>query len=110
MEPVAVNMKPTRTSFSARATRTNLSYFSYRTGITSIKAERSIPKIVMKSVNPERPAMRNDESMNVMKYEGSCGRTWPYTPFRLKCSDTGETRHSEKIKEYLGDMENYSWF
>ena len=54
--PVVVRINPTRTSLRARASRTNLSYFSYRTGIASMNDERNIPATEMKMANPVSPA------------------------------------------------------
>jgi hypothetical protein len=48
-------MKATRTSFNARASRMNLSYFSYKTGTQSMNVERTIPETEMKMAKPDRP-------------------------------------------------------
>lgn len=55
--PVPVRMKPTLTSFSARASRTNLSCFSYNTGITSMNSDKNIPATDTKIAKPDRPAV-----------------------------------------------------
>lgn len=54
--PVPVRMNPTRISLRARASRMNLSYFSYATGTKSMKAERNIPATATNIANPVRPA------------------------------------------------------
>ena len=54
--PVPVRIKLTRTSFNVLASCTNLSYFSYASGVKSINALRSIPAIDTKIAKPESPA------------------------------------------------------
>ena len=55
--PMPVRIKPMRTSLSARARRTNLSYFSYTTGIISINADKNMPTTAEKMAKPVRPAV-----------------------------------------------------
>jgi hypothetical protein len=55
--PMPVRIKPMRTSLSARARRTNLSYFSYTTGIISINADKDMPTTAAKMAKPVRPAV-----------------------------------------------------
>ena len=54
--PIAVKIKAMRSSFSARAVRASLSYFSYKTGTVSINADRKMPATETKSANPDNPA------------------------------------------------------
>lgn len=107
--PVPVRIKLTRTSFRARASRTNLSYFSYRTGMISINAEKSMPKMVTKRVNPESPAMIKTRKWWQQSAE-TRKHTRSYFPFCLEGCYTGKTSHGEKVEEYLRDMEYDGWF
>lgn len=60
--PSAVRMKLTRTSLSIRASRENLSYFSYATGTRSMNSDRRMPAIETKMANPVNPAVQQFQS------------------------------------------------
>ena len=57
MTPVPARIKATRTSLSARASRMNLSYFSYRTGTRRRKRASRMLVTEMKMANPVSPAV-----------------------------------------------------
>lgn len=55
--PVPTSTKVARSSFSARATRVNLSYFSFNRGTMSRNRARNIPLMDTKRANPDSPAV-----------------------------------------------------
>jgi hypothetical protein len=57
--PVPTNTKFARSSFSARAKRVNLSYFSFSRGTRSRTRARSIPEMDTKRANTDNPAVDN---------------------------------------------------
>lgn len=55
--PVPTNTKFARSSFSARAKRVNLSYFSFTRGTKSRNMARNIPVMDTKRANADNPAV-----------------------------------------------------
>ena len=60
--PLPFSIKPTRTSFSARARRASLSYFSYTTGTSNMNNERKMLVTDTKRANPDKPAISSPYS------------------------------------------------
>ncbi len=105
--PVPVRINATRTSLRARARRTNLSYFSYSTGVSTMNADRNMPAIVTNSANPVSPARR---TARLGQFESAQTepkqRTWSNMPFGLKARNTRETRHGKEVEKDLGCRDN----
>lgn len=89
----------------------NLSYFSYATGTSSIKAERNIPETATNMAKPDRPASKGGKGVRTRKTgQLTEVRTRPDTPFGLKARDTRKAGHGEEVEEDLGRVEDDGWF
>jgi hypothetical protein len=69
-----------------------------------MKAERSIPNMVMNKVKPDSPASRGWHQQWVGKKVKWLGRTWTDAPFRLKRCYGRVAGHCKEIEKYLGGM------
>jgi len=70
-----------------------------------MNAERNMPAIEVNNANPERPAVKINMSVQErVPLFLQTSRTRTDLPFGLKAGHTGETRHREKVEEYLRCM------
>ena len=104
--PLPFSMKATRISFSARATRASLSYFSYSTGTSSMNNERTILATDTKTANPDKPAAGGTHGEGYVGSETGSRRTWTDVPLGLETCYARETGHCDKVEECLRDMEH----
>jgi hypothetical protein len=101
--PVPTNTNIARSSFKARATRVNLSYFSFTRGTRSKNRASNIPAIDTKRANPDNPAV-DDESLS-QRMTGKQGkRTRPNVVVRLKAGHASKAAHSKEAEESLRTM------
>jgi hypothetical protein len=98
--PVPTSTKFARSSFSARAKRVNLSYFSFTRGTRSRNRARNIPVMDTKRANAVNPAV-DHTSLSQRMADKQRIRTGPYVIFRLKAGHTSKTAHSKEKKEGL---------
>lgn len=102
LAPVPARMNATRVSLSARASRTNLSYFSYTTGMKSMKTESTMPATDTNTANPVNPARRRP--VNASPQTKLWRRTWSDFPVRLEARNTREAGHGEEVEEDLTNV------
>jgi hypothetical protein len=98
--PAPTSTKLARSSFSARAKRVNLLYFSFARGARSKNRARTIPAMDTKRANADNPAVDHASLSQRMTDEQRI-RTGPYVIFRLKASHASKTAHSKEKKEGL---------
>lgn len=95
VSPAPVRMKLMRTSLSARARPTNLSYFSHATGIESMNAERNMLAMEINKANPVRPAYLTRVNLIASGKFMRKKRTRSNTPFSLKTSYSCKAYHCD---------------
>jgi hypothetical protein len=98
--PIPTSTKFARSSFSARAKRVNLLYFSFNTGTRTKTRDRIIPAMDTMRANADNPAV-DHASLSQRMAEKQRIRTGPYVILRLKAGHARKTAHSKKKKEGL---------
>lgn len=101
--PVPTSTNIARSSFKARATRVNLSYFSFTRGTRSKNSASTIPAMDTKRANPDNPAV-DDESLSQRTAGKQSKRTRPNVVVRLKAGHASKTAHSKEAEEGLRTM------